>query len=83
MRELSFLSELCTPLEYLLGSGNAPDDAVEKASEIELISAKIADQLRAQKLTSLQSNELEQQAYAVNSSIKDPELRNMNILAAV
>ncbi len=83
MRELSLLSELNAPLEFLLSSGNTPDDAVEKSSLIEEISARIADQLRTQKLTSLRGNELELQAYAVNSCIKDPELRNMNILAAV
>ena len=83
MRELPLLSELCTPLEYLLSSGNAPDDAVEKSYQIEDISTRIVDQLHVQSLTSLRSGELERQAYAVNSCIKDPELRNMNILAAV
>ena len=50
---------------------------------VEELSALIVDQLAAQKLTSLGSKELERQAYAVNNCIKDPELRNMNILAAV
>ena len=83
LRELSLLSELNAPLEFLLVSGNAPDTVVKKASLIEEISARIVDQLCIQKLTSLRSNELERQAYAVNSRIKDPELRNMSILAAV
>lgn len=83
MRELPLLPELNTPLEHLLCSGNAPDDAVEKSALIEELSALIVDQLVAQKLTSLRSKELERQAYAVNNCIKDPELRNMNILAAV
>lgn len=83
MRDLPLLSELHAPLGYLLSSGNGPDDAVEKSSLIEELSAVIIDQLAAQKLTSLRSNDLERQAYSVNKCIKDPELRNMNILAAV
>ena len=83
MRELQLLSDLNTPLEFLLSSGNDPDTVVEKASLIEALATRIVDQLAAQGLTSLRSSELERQAYAVNSRIKDPELRNMNILAAV
>jgi hypothetical protein len=83
IRDLPLLSELHAPLEYLLSSGNGPDDAIEKSSLIEELSAVIIDQLAAQKLTSLRSNDLERQAYSVNSRIKVPELRNMNILVAV
>ena len=83
MRELPLLSDLTVSLEYLLTNGNSPETAVEKASVIEEIAAQIAGQLSVQNLTSLSSTELERLAYDVNSRIKDPELRNMHILAAV
>ena len=83
MRELPLLSDLTASLEYLLTNGNSPETAVEKSTVIEEIADRIACQLRAQKLTSLCSTELERLAYDVNSHIKDPDVRNMHILTAV
>ena len=83
MRELPLLSDLAVPLEFLLSSGNTPETVVEKAALIEELAGRIAAQLRSEGLSSLPGAELERLAYDVNSHIKDPELRNLNILAAV
>ena len=82
MRELSRLRELSAPLEYLLSTGNDRDLAAEKSAMIEDISGRVVAELREQELCRT-DGELESSAYAVNARIRDPELRNMHILAAV
>ena len=77
MRELSLLSELSEPLEYLISSGNTPQEAAKKKELIEGISVKLAAALNAK------STELEQLSYEINDRITDGELRNMHILSAV
>ena len=77
------LSELSSPLEYLISSGNDNTEAEKKCETIERICTAIAEQLRGQEITQLQGSEMESLAYAVNDSISDNSLRNMHILAAV
>ncbi len=69
--------------EELLTSGNTPAKAEEKKDIIEAVSASVADLLRTRGLSELAGSELEQHAYAVNSAIRDGELRSLHILAAV
>lgn len=83
LRELTVLSCLYDELEYLISSGNTQSEAEKKQEIIESVSACIADELRAQALTRLVTNELERQAYAVNDKIKDANIRNLNVLYAV
>ena len=83
LRELPEGSELASSLECLMSSGNSEVQAETKAGMIEELSASAVSMLRAQNLTVQPGNDLERQAYAVNDSIRDGELRNMNILAAV
>ena len=83
LRELPCLSALSEPLEKLLTTGNDPETAREKERLIEEICAALAAELRAQGLAENGSGELEKLAYAVNAGVKDPELRNRHILAAV
>ncbi|MBO5421060.1 MAG: DUF4037 domain-containing protein [Clostridia bacterium] len=83
LRELEKLSCLYDSLEYLISSGNTKDEAQKKQELVEEISAKIIDELVAQKLTRVDSVDLERHAYSVNDRIKDPETRNLNILYAV
>ena len=83
LRELEKLSGLYDGLEYLISSGNTKDESQKKQELVEEISAKIIDELVAQKLTRVDSVDLEQHAYSVNDRIKDPETRNLNILYAV
>ena len=83
LRELPEGSELASSLECLLSTGNSEVQAETRAGMIEELSASAVSMLRAQNLTVQPGNDLERQAYAVNDSIRDGELRNMNILAAV
>ena len=83
LRELDILSDLYNELEYLISSGNTPQEAVKKQETVETISAKVIDELVRQGLTKINSTELERQAYAVNDKIKDGNIRNLNILYAI
>lgn len=83
LKTLSCLGELAKDLEYLISSGNTAGEAEKKAALIETICAAIADELRSQGLTDLQNAELEQQAYALNDTIQDHNIRNLHILQGV
>lgn len=83
LRELEKLNGLYDDLEYLISSTNDEEKAAEKQTMIESISAQVIAELSAQKLTRVDSPELERHAYSVNDMIKDPEIRNQNILYAV
>ena len=54
-----------------------------EAALMEQICACIVRELQAQGLTQLQSAELERQAYAVNDTVADGDLRNGHILLGV
>ena len=79
LRELPRLAGLALPLEQIL---TTPCDT-EKLRQIEAICAAVADEARAQGLAETESGDLERLAYAVNDRVRDPELRNMHVLAAV
>ena len=79
----SSVTDLAPKLEYLISSGNASGEAEEKAALMEQICACIARELQEQGLTQLQSAELERQAYAVNDTVADGDLRNGHILLGV
>lgn len=83
LKNLSRLKELAVDLEYLISSGNTAEEAKKKMDVIERICTAIADELQAQGLTDLQSTEMEQQAYALNDTITDPNIRNLHILQGV
>ncbi len=85
-RGLSKLAVLCTlagDLEYLISSGNADGEAAQKAAVIERICGAVAVQLRVQGLTDAQTDEMERQAYALNDTIADHNIRNLHILHGV
>ena len=75
LRTLPELSGLAEPLGAIL---REPDP-----ERIEQICAAVIAALRAQGLTDLDSADLERHAYAVNDTIRDPELRNLHILAGI
>lgn len=83
LKNLSRLSELAAELEYLISSGNTADEAKKKMDMIERVCAAVANELQAQGLTELQNTEMEQQAYALNDTIIDPNIRNLHILQGV
>ena len=82
-RELEKLSELAKPLEQILTSGNDAESAKTKMDLIEQICAAVRAELRAQGLSDAQGEDLERHAYAVNDTIKNSELRNLHVLAAI
>ncbi len=81
LKDLGKLSDLYGDLEYLISSDNT--EAEKKQEIIEKISACVIDELKAQELTKISSQNLEPHAYSVNDKIKDGEIRNLNILYAV
>lgn len=83
LRELPLLSGLAEPLERLLTTDNGAVLAQEKEELIDEICAAVASVLRTEDLVETESEDLEKLAYAVNASVRDPELRNLHILSAV
>ncbi|MGX8692281.1 MAG: DUF4037 domain-containing protein [Clostridia bacterium] len=77
LRELPRLSELAQPLERIL---TTPCDE-DKLAEIEAVGAAVAAEVRAQGLAG--DDDPGKLAYAVNGRIRDAQLRNLHILAAV
>ncbi len=80
LKELSLLAEL---LEYLLTTDNSPALREEKQAVMEGIAADIRRETVRQGLSTDPSDDLEKHAYAVQAGIRDGEIRNLHILAAV
>lgn len=83
LRELNALSELHTDLEYLISSSNDEAQVDKKIAIIEKICGKIFEELKAQKITKYAGSEAEGQAYSVNNTITDNDIRNLHILYGV
>ena len=83
LRALPLLGELSKDFQYLISSGNQETEAPKKLKIIEKICEKIADELRNGGLTKFATSEMEPLAYAINDTIPDPTLRNLNILYGV
>ena len=83
LRNLSILSDLAAPLEYLLTTENDTEHAREKETIIEDIAAGIVSALAEQSLTRTSGNDLERHAYSVNDRVKNNSLRTAHILTAV
>ncbi len=83
LRELPSFGTLAPLFEELLSTGNGPDRALVKTGQIETVCAAVLEAVREQGLSEAQGADLERHAYAVNDRVRDPELRNRHILAAV
>ena len=83
LRALPKLGNLASSLETLISTPNGPEDIPVKERIIEETALSVASLLREEGLSDLPGGELEAHAYAVNDRIRDGELRNMHILAAV
>lgn len=83
LRALSPPESFEKDLEYLISSGNTPEDGKKKADLMERITSVLADEIRSEGLTDLQSNEAEQLAYSVNDTVCDHNIRNLHILYGV
>ena len=70
-------------LEGLLTGGNSPAEAEEKQETVEALAASVIALVKMQGLSEREGDDLEAQAYAVNAGIRDGEVRNLHILAAV
>lgn len=83
LRELPQLSALHDSLAFLLASDNTPVQVCRKQALIEEIAAQILTVLTEQGFSKSPSKELEHHAYSVNDAVRDPYVRNLNILCAV
>lgn len=83
MRDLKLFSTFSDSFEYLLTSENDSVTAQTKTDVIEDIASMIIGYLIDNEITKAICGDLEKHAYSVNDSISDPNIRNMNILAAV
>lgn len=79
LRELPRLSNLAEPLEQLISSDNRHPE--QKTAIIEEICATVAKEV--QPLTGLSTPEMEPQAYALNDTISDHNIRNLHILQGI
>lgn len=83
MRNFELFSTFSDSFEYLLTSENDSETAETKTAVIEDIASMIISYLIDNEMTKAICGDLEKHAYSVNDSISDPNIRNMNILAAV
>lgn len=83
LRELSVLPSLEGPMEYLISSPNSPSESQNKIKTVDSISGEILSALYAGRLIGEETASLEDAAYAINDSISDGKIRNLNILCAV
>ena len=83
LRALPEFAGLAPLFEALLTSGNGAEHVLAKTARIETAAAAVLASAREQGLTKAEGSDLERHAYAVNDGIRDAELRNLHILAAV
>lgn len=83
LRNLDKLSFVADKLEYLISSGNQPQEVLLKQEITEEIAKEVIAELKAQRLTKEDVTELEVQAYAVNNNIKNGDIRNLHILYGI
>ena len=83
LRALPRFAALAPSFEALLTSGNDARHVLVKTAQIETAAAAVLAAAREQGLTKAEGSDLERHACAVNDGIRDAELRNLHILAAV
>ncbi len=82
-RELPVLGDQSGLLEELLTTGNDTETAERKRSILEETAAILIAALKESCLSGRESKELEAHAFEINDRIRDGNLRNLHILAAV
>lgn len=83
LRELPVFADTEENLKFLLTTGNDGNIALKKSNMIEEIAGYVIEELRKQNLTEANCGDLEKHAYSVNDSIRDNEIRYLNIFVAV
>lgn len=83
LRDLAILGELEIPLCALTETGNSKKQVVEKKEIIEDICSLISKELLLENLINCDGNDLEKHAYSVQATIRNNEIRNMNIFDGI
>ena len=83
LRELPRLSVLADVLEVLLNSGNYENEIALKSDMIKTAVGLINDELIRKGYVSIENSDLDKQAYAINNTIKDNDIRNLDIMISV
>ena len=83
LRALPLTGWMAEPLYHLISCGNEGADAAEKQTGCERITAALLSLLREEGLSHYTGDEPEGHAHAVNDSIREAEIRNLPLLAAV
>lgn len=83
LNKLNILSNLVSPLEYLMETDNSKDMFNGKVEIINDINEMILDEVKKQGLSKELCSDLENNAFSVNNQIKDNEIRNLDILYGV
>lgn len=78
MSGLDILGDKANNLNHLVNI--SPDRASDIENEIESISASVIEELKRQSLSTVNSDYLEGHAFAINSLIRNSEIRNMHIM---
>ena len=66
--------------EFLLTENNKGDNYTKKREIIESIAKEFINYFKENHLTKATCNNLDTHAYSIIDNIKDPELRNLNIM---
>lgn len=83
MRGLAMLAPLVEDFDFLMTTPNDKTYVAKKLERIDRINKDVITVLKLRGFTDMNSENLEQLAYAVNDTIEDSTLRNMNIMAGV
>lgn len=83
LRSLMLLPELGDKLEFLMNTGNNPEDSEKKEAVIRDSVASVLDALRNLELSGDSSDDPGVHAEAVNRRIKDGGIRNAGLLAGI
>lgn len=83
MRALPILGDTADIMEFLISSESDKRAAENKYGIIEDVSSMIIDELQKLGVTDAVCGDLEKHAYSINDKIKDNNLRQSNILAAI
>ena len=80
MKQLDSFNDLYDRFEYLLTVDNSRENYLKKLDIIESIAKEFIDYFKENHLTKATCNNLDTHAYSIIDNIKDPELRNLNIM---
>ena len=80
MKNLNEFNDLYNRFEFLLTENNKGDNYTKKREIIESIAKEFIDYFKENHLTKATCNNLDTHAYSIIDNIKDPELRNLNIM---